>query len=108
MARVWFVRRRGAEWVAPGGAPACERPLADLVFPLDLAPHRRLIDEGLVPDPNLPDAAPGELLRVVVETTSADLVEFPFSGYAVGYYDSPYSPPEAARRLRLAAAQRAA
>jgi hypothetical protein len=32
MARVWFVRRRGGQWVAPGGQPAFEMPLADLIF----------------------------------------------------------------------------
>jgi hypothetical protein len=109
MARVWFVRRRGAEWVAPrGGDPACERPLADLVFSLDLGTHRRLSDEAPVSAPSLPHVPPSDLSRVIVETTSGDLAEYPFSGYEVGYYDSPYSPFEAARRLGLAQAERAA
>jgi len=108
MARVWFVRRRGAQWIAPGGAPVCERPLADLIFPLDLGPHRRLSDEAPLPDPTLPAMSPDELLRVIVETTPDDLVEQPFSGYAVGYYDSPYSPREAAHRLGFGRSERAA
>jgi hypothetical protein len=108
MARVWFVRRRGAQWVAPGGAPACERPLSDLVFQLDLGPHRLLSDEVPVPDSNLPAVAAEDLLRVIVETTPQDLLQHPFSGYAVGYYDSPYSPREAAHRLGLVQPQRAA
>lgn len=108
MARVWFVRRRGAQWVAPGGVPACERPLADLVFPLDLGPHRYLSDEAPLPDPGLPSVPPGELLRVIVETTPADLAQHQFSGYALGYYDSPYRPREAAHRLGLERPERAA
>jgi hypothetical protein len=106
MARVWFVRRRGAQWVAPGGAPACERPLADLVFPLDLGPHRYLSDEAPFPDPALPAVPPGDLLRVIVETTPADVAQHQFSGYVLGYYDSPYRPREVAHRLGLAESER--
>jgi hypothetical protein len=108
MARVWFVRRRGVQWVAPGGAPACERPLEDLVFRLDLGPHRYLSDETPLPDPTVAAVPPQELLRVMIETTSDDLSRHPFSGYAVGYYDSPYSPGEAAHRLGLGLSERAA
>jgi hypothetical protein len=108
MARVWFVRRRGALWVAPGGAPVCERPLADLVFPLDLGTHRRLSDEAPLPDSTLPVVPPAELLRVIVETTPEDLARRQFSGYEVGYYDSPYAPREAAHRLGLGRSDRAA
>lgn len=109
MARVWFVRRRGAQWIVPGGAPACERSLAELVFPLDLGTHRRLSDEEApVPDPSIPAETPFELLRVVVETTPEDLAQHPFSGYTAGYYDSPYSPREAARRVGLVPSERAA
>jgi len=108
MARVWFVRRRGGEWVAPGGVPACDRPLAELVFALDLGPHRHLSDEAPVAAPGLPPAPPAALARVIVETTSDDLAQHPFSGYVIGYYDSPYSPREAARRLGLAQAEQAA
>jgi hypothetical protein len=108
MARVWFVLRRGAQWVAPGGAPVCERPLEDLVFPLDLGPHRRLGDEAPMPDPTLSAVPPEELRRVIVETSPDDLARQEFSGYVVGYYDSPYSPREAARRLGLGRSERAA
>lgn len=99
MAKVWFVRRRGAQWIAPGGTPAYERPLAALVFPLDLGVHRRLSDEVPVPEPGLPASDAGELQRVMVETSADDLAGQDFSGYAVGVYDSPYSPREIVRRL---------
>lgn len=103
MARVWFVRRRGGQWVAPGGQPAGEVPLAGLIFPLDLATHRRIEDDSPVPAPALPAEEPAALHRVMVEVEPKDLDGLEFSGYAPGFYDSPYSPHEAARRL---AAQR--
>lgn len=98
MARVWFVRRRGGQWIAPGGRPAYERPLAALVFPLDLGPHRLLTDDLPVGAPELPAEDPAKLAKVIVETSAEDLGE-EFSGYSVGYYDSPYSPREVVRRL---------
>jgi len=99
MAKVWFVKRRGAQWIAPGGAPAYERALAELIFPLDLGTHRRLVDDEPVPEPRVPPEEPQRLQRVMVETTAADLHNQQFSGYEVAFYDSPYSPREAARRL---------
>jgi len=105
MARVWFVRRQGGRWVAPGGQPAFDLPLADLIFPLDLATHRRVEDDLPVPAPDLPPEDPAVLHRVFVEVEPKDLQGLEFSGYAPGFYDSPFSPREAARRL---AAERAA
>ena len=99
MARVWFVRRRGGQWVAPGGQPVVELPLAELIFPLDLATHRRLEDDPPVPAADLPPEEPAALHKVIVEVEPKDLDGFEFSGYAAGFYDSPYSPREAARRL---------
>ena len=101
VARVWLVRRRGNEWIAPGGKPAYELPLADLIFPLDLAPHRQLTDERPVPAPELPPAEPAALVRVMIETTPEDLTEQEFCGFSVGVYDSPYSPQMTVRRLAL-------
>ena len=99
MARVWFVRRRGGQWVAPGGAPAAELPFADLIFPLDIATHRLVPDDPPVPDPRLPAEAPSALQRVLIEVEPKDLGGLEFSGYQAGIYDSPYSPRDAARRL---------
>ena len=99
MARVWFVRRRGGQWVAPGGQPVVELPLAELIFPLDLATHRRLNEDPPVPAPDLPAEPPEALHRVIVEVEPKDLDGLEFSGYAAGFYDSTYSPREAARRL---------
>ena len=99
MARVWFVRRQGGRWIVPGGRPSCERPLSALVFPLDLGTHRKLKDDVPTPAPESPSEEPERLERVIVETTPEDLREHEFSGYSVGFYDSPYSPREAARRL---------
>jgi hypothetical protein len=98
MARVWFVRRRGGQWIAPGGRPVYDLPLSALIFPLDLGTHRLLADDLPVSAPELPAEDPARLEKVMVETTAADLGE-EFSGYTVGYYDSPYSPREAVRRL---------
>ncbi len=101
MARVWFVRRRGGQWIAPGGRPAFERPFAALVFPLDIGTHRRMSDERVVPAPETA-AEPGALQRVFVEVEGGDLDGVPFTGYTPGLYDSPYSPAEVARRLTAA------
>ena len=100
MARVWFARRRGGQWIVPGGKAVFEKPLSSLIFPLDLATHRRLgHDDPLVPAPELPAESAEALSKVVVETTPEDLSEHDFSGYEVGLYDSPYTPTAIARRL---------
>jgi len=99
MARVWFVRRRGAQWVAPGGSPAFELPFAELIFPLDVGTHRLVDSDPPVPAPELPVEPPAQLHRVFVEVEPKDLTSLEFSGYHAGVYDSPYSPSEAARRL---------
>ena len=67
MARVWFVRRHGGQWIAPGGMPAAEHPLSALIFPLDLGTHRRVTDEAPVAAPELPAEPPSALRRVFVE-----------------------------------------
>ena len=102
MARVWFVRRRGGQWVAPGGTPFAERPFADLIFPLDIATHRLVLDDPPVPDPQLAAEPPTALDRVLIEVEPKDLGGLEFSGYQVGIYDSTYSPRDAARRLSQA------
>jgi hypothetical protein len=99
MARVWFVRRLGGQWIAPGGAPAFELPLTALVFPLDLGVHRTVPNERPAPAPELPREEPALLQRVFVEVEPHDLDGLIFTGYAPGIYDSPYSPREATRRL---------
>jgi hypothetical protein len=109
MARVWFVRRHGGRWLAPGGKPAFELALADVIFSLDLGTHRRVDDDLPVPAPELPPQDPAALQRVFVEIEPKDLQDLEFTGYFPGFYDSPYSPHEAARRLaaRRATAPRA-
>jgi len=109
MARVWFVRRQGGQWIAPGGAPAFELPLPSLIFPLDLGVHRTVSTERPLPDPDLAAEDPSALQHVFVEVSAADLDGLIFTGYQPGFYDSPYSPSEAARRLmRLREAPRPA
>jgi hypothetical protein len=108
MARVWFVRRRGGQWIAPGGAPAAELPLATLIFPLDLGPHRLVSDERPVPAPELPAEDPATLRKVFVEVEPRDLTALEFTGYEPGVYDSPYSPREVVRRLDAARSRAAA
>jgi len=102
MARVWFVRRRGGRWVAPGGKPSFELPFAELIFPLDIGTHRRISDDVPVAAPELPSESPTALQKVMVEVEPKDLTALEFSGYAAGVYDSPFSPREAARRLTSA------
>ena len=99
MARVWFVRRRGGQWIAPGGAPAFEIPFAEILFPLDIGTHRALTAERPMPAPEEAPEAPEALKRVFVEINADDLVGQTFTGYRPGIYDSPYSPAEATRRL---------
>lgn len=103
MARVWFVRRRGGQLIAPGGKPAFEMPLAKILFPLDLGPHRRLADEVPMPAPELAAQSPEQLQRVIVELDPDDVSDRAFSGYRPGYYDSSLSPRAAAERLRVLA-----
>lgn len=99
MAKVWFVRREGGRWVAPGGQPKYELPLNDLVFRLDLGPQRWLPDEQPDPRPDLPAADAAQLDKVMIETDLQDLAGVEFTWFRVGFYDSPYSPREAMRRL---------
>ena len=99
MAKVWFVRRLGAQWIAPGGKPAYERPLDALVFRLDLGPQRWLSVDRPETDTGLSTEDPATLQKVIVETTADDLSNQTFTSYKVGFYDSPYSPREVARRL---------
>lgn len=101
MAKVWFVRRLGNEWVAPGGQPAYEVPLSSLAFRLDLGPQRLLVDEIPKPAPHLPPEDPSRLTKVIVETVPADL-DREFTWFQVGFYDSPFSPTEVSRRLEAA------
>lgn len=100
MAKVWFARRRGNQWVAPGGAPAFEAPFASLQFPLDIGVHRRLDarDRPLAAG-ELPPEPPEALQRVVVELDATDVATRLHSGYDPGYYDSALSPAAAAQRL---------
>lgn len=99
MARVWFVRRRGGQWVAPGGTAAFELPFAELIFPLDIGTHRSVAHERPVPAADEAAVEPTALQRVFVEVDAADLDGLTFTGYVPGIYDSPFSPAEAARRL---------
>ena len=108
MARVWFVRRRGGQWVAPGGTPAYELPLAALIFSLDLGTHRLVTDERPVPAPELAAEPPAELRRVFAEVEPKDLNGLEFTGYVAGFYDSPYSPREVVRRLEAPRARASA
>lgn len=100
MAKVWFVRRRGNQWIAPGGEPVYEVPLADILFPLDLGTHRRL-DPGDAPIEARDVAAePADSLqRVMVEVGPGDVADRELSGYECGLYDSALSPRAAAARL---------
>lgn len=99
MAKVWFVRREGGRWVAPGGKPQYTLPLADLVFRLDIGPQRWLLDERPDPRADLPPEGAASLEKVMIETDADDLAGVEFTWFRVGFYDSPYSPREAARRL---------
>jgi hypothetical protein len=101
MAKVWFVRRNGAEWVAPGGAPVYQAPLDDLIFKLDLGPQRWLSHERPSPTPELPREDPQSLTKVMIETGPGDVAGQTLTAYKVGFYDSPYPPGEVARRLGL-------
>jgi hypothetical protein len=101
MAKVWFVRRRGGQWIAPGGVPVFEAPLQDLVFKLDIGTHRWLSAEHPTPAPELAGETPNQLTKVVIQTDEGDLRGQISTAFRVGFYDSPYSPREVARRLGL-------
>lgn len=99
MAKVWFVRREGGRWVAPGGQPQYDLPLNDIVFRLDLGPQRWLPDERPDPRADLPAESPEQLAKVIIETEAQDLAGAAVTWFRVGFYDSPYSPREVTRRL---------
>jgi hypothetical protein len=99
MAKVWFARRKRAEWIIPGGKPACEMPLSDLVFKLDLGPQRWVGEARPTPDTTLAPEDPSALEKVFVETALEDIAVREFSNFRVGFYDSPYRPAEVAKRL---------
>jgi len=99
MAKIWFVRRHGEQWVAPGGSPAFELPLRAIQFPLDVGTHRRLGGDRPTPLPSVPAELPDALQRVLVEIDREDVRDRTLSGYAPGFYDSPVSPGVAAARL---------
>ncbi len=73
-----------------------------LIFPLDLGTHRLLTAERPLPAPELQPEEPEALQRVMVEVEPDDLAGEEFSGYAVGVYDSPYSPRATLGRLASA------
>src|SRR3954467_11753711 len=99
MARVWFARRRGGQWIAPGGRAAFDLPFAQLIFPLDVGTHRRVENDPPVPAADLPAEPPAALHKVLIEVDPKDIGGCEFSGYRPGVYDSPYSPTAAAQRL---------
>lgn len=108
MARVWFARRRGAQWIAPGGRAAFDLPFAQLIFPLDVGTHRRIENDPPVAAIDLPAEPPSALHKVLIEVEPKDIAGLEFSGYHPGVYDSPYSPAAAAQRLSALAARAAA
>lgn len=96
MARLWIVRREGLRLV---GAPVAEIPLERAVPGLDLAPWRLFTREA-------PDSVPAAELstgpdrkRVLVEVGEADRGDL--CGLVEGFFESPFSPPEALRRLGI-------
>lgn len=96
MANVWFVQRVGTVWKAAGAEPAYQRPLGDLIFKLDLGPHRR---QAVVPERDDLYRDVGPHTKVFVEVLDEDVRDAHFGGYFPGWYDSPYAAPEASRRL---------
>jgi hypothetical protein len=96
MARVWFVRPQN-RLVALGGRPAYEKPLEELIWPLDIGLHRFYTQGPLSHDTEPPpqEFAPRDM--VLVEVTPADVTAG--SNYCVGFYSSPYSPKAAIARL---------
>lgn len=100
MANVWFVQRIGGVWKKVGEQPAFQRPLAELIFRIDLGPQRR---QAIAPEP-ADETTDGVTPRtkVVVEVTEDDVREAYFGGYFPGWYDSPYAALEVGRRLSQA------
>ncbi len=96
MAKVWFVRPEH-RLVVLGGRPAYEKPLDQLIWPLDLGLHRFYSTEPPYRTRNtVPvEFRPGDM--ILVEVTGEDLSRA--SGYRVGFYSSPYSPLTAIKRL---------
>ena len=82
MAKVWLVRRRGGQWIAPGGQPAVVLPLAEIRYPLDLGTHRRLSGERPRPAPEVAPESARDLSRVMVEVGDEDLRGRVLSGFS--------------------------
>lgn len=99
MATVWIAHREGLRL---RGAPISTVPLSTAVTKLDLAPWRLF---AASPPEKVSlrevEAAVGRK-RVLVEVDDGD--RYDLCGLPRGWYDSPYSPAEARRRLGLSSA----
>jgi hypothetical protein len=97
MANVWVAYREGLRLL---GARVAEVPLETAVSRLDIAPWR--LFSATTPDEVAVDqvAKAAKKKRVLLEVREEDQQDL--GGFSVGLYDSPYSPEECLRRLKVA------
>jgi hypothetical protein len=96
MAKLWIVHREGLRVL---GAVVAELPLPEMVGRIDLAPWRIFTTEAPEALP-LPEVmAATQRKRALVEVDESD--RYDLCGLAIGFFESPYSPAECLRRLKI-------
>jgi len=99
MAKLWIVYREGLRLL---GAPAADIAVEAALSRLDIAPWRMFTARPPERVPLETVQASPERKRALLEVGEEDRYEL--CGLSVGFYDSPYSPNECMRRLKLSAA----
>ena len=99
MAKLWIVYREGLRLL---GAPVADVALPTAVARLDIAPWRLFTTQP--PERISPEQvqASRERKRALVEVQESDRYEL--CGLSVAFYESPFSPEECQRRLRIVGA----
>jgi hypothetical protein len=103
MAKLWIVYREALRLL---GAPVADVVLETAIARLDIAPWRLFTDKPPEPVPLEQLKASPERKRLLLEVEEADRYEL--CGLSVAFYESPFSPEECLRRLKLSAIEVAA
>jgi hypothetical protein len=98
MAKLWIVYREGLRLL---GAPVTDVTIETAIARLDIAPWRMFTARPPEHVSTENVQARPERKRALVEIGEEDRYEL--CGLAVGFYESPYSPDECMRRLKLSA-----
>jgi hypothetical protein len=95
VAKLWLSYREGLRLL--GAVVATEVSLESAAARLDIAPWRFFSSQAPESVPLEQARGAMERKRALLEVTATD--RYDLCGLVVGFYDSPYSPPECMRRL---------